>query len=170
MSKIVLIVMDVDGTLTDGKIYMSPQGELFKAFDIKDGCGIHDLLPEAGITPIIITGRSSQIVTNRCKELGIVYCYQGCRDKEVKLIELAEQFRLQADENGVYQEIAYVGDDVIDIPCMRHCGIIGCPADAAVEVRNIAQFVSEKKAGEGAVREFIEWLINSSLYENGDKL
>lgn len=159
MSKIRLLIMDVDGTLTDGKIYMSDQGELVKAFDIKDGSGIHDLLPQAGIIPAIITGRKSKIVENRCQELGISHCYQGCRDKAAKLAELAEALGIRKDERGVYPEIAYVGDDIIDLPCMRLCGIVGCPADAANEVKDIADFVSPRKGGDGAVREFIEWLL-----------
>lgn len=158
-----LLVMDVDGTLTDGKIYMSAQGELFKAFDIKDGYGIHDLLPKAGIIPVIITGRQSQIVENRCRELGIEYVYQGCGDKAAKLDELAEQFGLLPDENGVYHEIAYMGDDVNDIPCMVRCAFAGCPADAAGEVRKIATFVSTKRGGNGAAREFIEILLKEEV-------
>lgn len=165
MEEIRLFVMDVDGTLTDGKIYMSANGELFKAFDIKDGYAIHDLLPKMNITPVIITGRKSQIVENRRRELGIEHCYQGCRDKEAKLLELAEQMGLQADENGIYQEIAYAGDDIIDLPCMRRCGVIGCPADAVEKVKRIATFVSSKPGGNGAVREFIEWMI--SVYMGG---
>ncbi len=159
MSKVKLLVMDVDGTLTDGKIYMSAQGEMFKAFDIKDGCGIHDLLPQAGIVPVIITGRESQIVINRCQELGIQHVYQGCRDKAAKLTDLAEGFGLSPDERGVYQEIAYIGDDLIDLPCMARCGVVGCPADAVEEVKRAASFVSSKNGGDGAVRDFIEWLI-----------
>lgn len=158
MSKIRLLVMDVDGTLTDGKIYMSNHGELFKVFDIKDGCGIHDMLPQAGITPAIITGRESRIVENRCRELGIKHVYQGCRDKAAKLREIAELFGLVPDGNGIYREIAYMGDDVIDLPCMKICGIAGCPADAFGEIREIAAFVSAKTGGNGAVREFIEWM------------
>lgn len=163
MSRIKLLVMDVDGTLTDGKIYMSANGELFKAFDIKDGCGIHDLLPRAGIVPVIITARESKIVENRCRELGVTHCYQSCRDKVAKLIKIANQFGLSTDENGVYQEIAYAGDDIIDLPCMRRCGVVGCPADAADEVKRVSQFVSSRKGGEGAVREFIEWI---GLFDN----
>lgn len=159
MSAIKLLMMDVDGTLTDGKIYMSAQGELFKVFDIKDGCGIHDLLPKAGIVPVVITARKSAIVENRCRELGIEHCYQGSRDKAAKLKEIAEQFGLSPDENGIYQEVAYAGDDIIDIPCMRLCGTVGCPADAAEEVKKIASFVSTKRGGDGAVREFIEWIL-----------
>lgn len=161
MRKIKLLVMDVDGTLTDGKIYMSANGEQFKAFDIKDGCGIHDLLPRAGIVPVVITARQSAIVSNRCRELGIVHYYQGCHNKEEKLIGLANEFGLRPDANGVYQEIAYMGDDIIDLPCMRRCGAAGCPADAVMEVKKNAHYISAKIGGDGAVREFIEWLLNA---------
>lgn len=150
--------MDVDGTLTDGRIYMTADGELIKAFNIKDGLGIHELLPKAGIIPVVITGRESKIVENRCRELGISHCYQGCRNKEEKLIELAGRMDLRADQNGIYREIAYIGDDVNDLPCMKRCAMIGCPADAAAEIKKIAQFVSSRNGGHGAVREFIEWL------------
>ena len=153
--------MDVDGTLTDGKIYMSADGEMFKAFDVKDGCGIHDILPQAQIEPVIITARKSKIVENRCRELGITQCYQGCRDKTEKIVDIAGQFGLSADESGVYQEIAYVGDDIIDLPCMSICGIVGCPADAVQEVKEIANYVSMQNGGSGAVRDFIEWIVHS---------
>ena len=153
------LIIDVDGTLTDGKIYMSSQGELIKAFNIKDGCGIKDVLPKAEIIPIIFTGRISKIVDNRCHELGIVHCYQGCSDKTAKLREIAATFGLRADENGIYHEIAYIGDDINDLSCMRLCGLVGCPADAVREVRDLADFVSKRMGGEGAVREFIEWMI-----------
>ena len=154
------LAMDVDGTLTDGKIYMSAKGELLKAFDIKDGYGIHDLLPGAGIVPVIITGRESQITANRCRELGIQHLYQGCADKKAKLAELAGELGLEADENGVYKNIAYIGDDLNDLPCMQICGLTGCPADAAEEVKRTAAFVSSKNGGSGAVREFIEWILS----------
>lgn len=160
MSKIKLLVMDIDGTLTDGKIYISANGELFKAFDIKDGCGIHDLLPQAKIVPVIITARKSAIVENRCRELEINYCYQGCRDKAAKLEEVAKLFHLMPNEDGVFLEIAYMGDDIIDVPCMRLCGVVGCPANAATEVKELSQFVSVREGGSGAVREFIEWIIH----------
>lgn len=157
--KIKLLFMDIDGTLTDGKIYMSSQGELFKSFDVKDGFGIHDLLPQAGIVPVILTSRESAIVQNRCRELGIDLCYQGCRNKEAKLIELASEFGLCSDKQGIYWEIAYIGDDIIDLPCMRRCGLVGCPADAVDAVKMLAHYVSTKNGGSGAAREFIEYII-----------
>lgn len=160
MTNIKLLILDIDGTMTDGKIYMSAQGELFKSFNIKDGCGIRELLPRAGIIPVIMTGRDSPIVLNRCKEIGIDHCYQGCKDKEAKLAEIAEQFRLQLDVHRIYQDIAYMGDDLPDLPCMQRCGLVGCPADAVDEVKKVAHYIATKRGGEGAVREFIEWMID----------
>lgn len=153
-----IVVFDVDGTLTDGKIYMGVNGEMMKAFDIKDGCALHDIMPQCGITPVIVTARTSQIVKNRCDELGITYIYQGVRDKVSALREAAAKLGETADENGIYQNIAYMGDDLIDIPVMKKCGIKACPKDAAKQVAEICDFVSDKNGGDGAVREFTEWL------------
>lgn len=145
--------MDVDGTLTDGKIYMSASGELMKAFNVKDGCGIHDILIPAGITPVILTGRQSEIVAMRCKELGIVHIYQGVADKVRKISELFANFSV----------VAYIGDDINDFSCMTAVkaasGIIACPADAAEKIKQIVDFIAPHKGGEGAVRDFIEWIV-----------
>lgn len=152
-SKIKYLVMDVDGTLTDSKIYMSNSGELCKAFNIKDGCGIHDIAMAAGIIPVIITGRKSDIVKNRCHELGITSVFQGVSNKEEKLYEITSDF------SGV----AYIGDDINDLVCMRlvksEGGIIGCPADAVEKVKEVVDFIAEHNGGEGAVRDFIEWIL-----------
>lgn len=147
------LVMDVDGTLTDGKIYMGNNGEVMKAFSIKDGCGIHDILIPKGIVPIIITGRQSQIVENRCREIGISQIYQGISNKVEKLNEIVAELA----------DVAYIGDDINDLIVMNAIkaqgGIIGCPYDAVVQVKQIADFKSEHNGGNGAVREFIEWLV-----------
>jgi 3-deoxy-D-manno-octulosonate 8-phosphate phosphatase (KDO 8-P phosphatase) len=147
------LVMDVDGTLTDGKIYMGNNGEIMKAFDIKDGCGIHDIAIPAGIVPVIITGRSSKILENRCKELGIENLYQGIRNKIEKLLTITTDF----------STVAYIGDDINDLSCMEPVktagGLVGCPADAVKKVVDIADFVSTRNGGNGAVREFIEWVL-----------
>lgn len=152
--KIRYLVMDVDGTLTDGKIYVGNSGEVFKAFDIKDGCGIHDILIPRGIIPVIITGRSSEILEKRCKELGITQLYQGVSDKLGKLLEVIKEENLS--------QTAYIGDDINDLSCMheikRAGGIIGCPADAVSEVKDVSDFISNRSGGNGAVREFIEWI------------
>lgn len=158
------LVMDVDGTLTDGKIYMGDNGELFKAFDIKDGCGIKDILPQYGIIPVIITARSSRILENRCKELAITECHQGIREKLLKLEEILAMYSSEEGKNYTLGNVAYIGDDILDLKCMEPVkqsgGIIGCPLDAVSSVVNIANFISEKKGGEGAVRDFIEYLIS----------
>lgn len=150
-----LLIMDVDGTLTDGKIYMGNNGEVMKAFDIKDGYAIHNILPLYGIIPVIITARQSDIVLNRCKELGIDHCYQGVSNKKQKLIELMAEFDCKIEN------IAYIGDDLIDLECMQMCGIRGCPADAVEEVKSVCNFISTKNGGNGAVREFIEWIVKT---------
>ena len=148
-----LFVMDVDGTLTDGRINMGPDGELFKSFNIKDGYGINEMLPAHGIVPAIITGRTSQIVANRARELHITELYQGKHDKLDTLRALMAKYECSREN------VAYIGDDILDIVCMRECGVVGCPADACPEVKELAQFVSSLKGGEGAVREFVEYVI-----------
>lgn len=156
MSKTKFLVLDVDGTLTDGKIYMGQDGELAKAFDIKDGCGILLELPRFGIIPVIITARESRILKNRCAELNIQELHQGVKDKLSKLREIVSKY--ETDLSAV----AYAGDDLPDIPCMEAVkqsgGAVLCPADAIPEIRALADFVSGCRAGEGAVRDMIRYL------------
>ena len=161
MKNIKILVMDVDGTLTDGKIYMGPCGEVFKRFDIKDGYGIGILLKKYEIIPAIITGRSSNIVLNRCKELGIKEIHQDCMDKKTKLLDLASKYGLQINSSGVLQGCAYIGDDLIDLPCMQISEFSGCPSDATREIKEVSDYICEAKGGEGAVREFINWVISN---------
>jgi len=149
-----LLVIDVDGTLTDSKIYLGENGEIMKVFNVKDGCAIHDILPEHGIIPIIITGRKSKIVENRAHELGVELVFQGIKDKLALLKNLVT-------ENGVtFEEIAYIGDDISDLECIKVCGISGCPADAVDDIKNKVNYTCRNKGGEGAVREFVEWILN----------
>lgn len=183
--KIKILVIDIDGTLTDGKIYIGNSGEILKAFNIKDGYGIGNILPSVNIIPVIMTGRISQIVKNRCKELGITEIYQGVLDKAQKLDEIIEKLNkdiegckssvlggVMSNNQGVeaehiaitYEAIAYIGDDLNDFECMKKIkdtrGLIGCPRDAAEKIKELADFVSEKNGGDGAVREFIEWIAD----------
>ena len=157
MYNIKYLVMDVDGTLTDGKIYMGNQGEVFKAFNIKDGCGINDVLRQKGIEPIIITGREAEIVLNRCKELKITRVYQGIHNKLNKLYEITDKLNT----------VAYIGDDINDLSCMipikEAGGLVGCPKDAANQVLAISDYVAEHNGGDGAVRDFIEWIVRSEV-------
>lgn len=157
-NKIKYFVMDVDGTLTDGKIYMGMRGEQFKVFNIKDGYAINKMLPLNGITPVIITGRNSKITENRCMELGIKELHQEVANKEEVLRRLLQR------DCAEFSQVAYIGDDLNDLSCMeiikRNGGITGCPADAVPEVKNICDFISLHKGGEGAVRDFIEYLTD----------
>lgn len=153
MTRIKLFAMDVDGTMTDGKIYMGESGELMKAFDIHDGYGIHEMLPSHGIRTAIITGRESQIVTNRARELEVDYVLQGIRDKASAITRLQKELGIGKDET------AYMGDDIMDLAAMSRCGLSGCPADSVREVRNHCDYVSPLAGGKGAVRDFIEWLL-----------
>ncbi len=162
MDKIKLLIMDVDGTLTDGKVYIASTGELFKAFDVKDGLAIKELLPEYSIIPVIITGRTSSILQKRCQELNIQLLLQGISDKRNALESLLQDFRKKRREILI-SEIAYIGDDINDFDCMQYIknagGIIGCPNDAVLKIKDIADYISSKNGGDGAVREFVEWIL-----------
>lgn len=142
------LAMDVDGTLTDGKIYMGQDGELFKAFDIKDGCGIKDILPTLGIIPIIITARDSKIVENRCKELGITELHQGCRAKLEKLKEILRKYGRQDDKVYTLSNVAYIGDDILDMQCIEpikeNGGLTASPADAMDEVMSVVDLFAKE--------------------------
>lgn len=149
--------MDVDGTLTDGKIYMTESGENLKVFNVKDGYGIRNILCKAGIEPIIITGRNSVINFKRCQDLDIQEIYQGVEHK-MDIINL-----ICLKKNCSFTNIAYIGDDLNDFECMdtinSYGGKIGCPADAAQQIIDISDFVSIHNGGDGAVRDFIDWII-----------
>lgn len=148
--KIKMLVMDVDGTLTDGHIYVSAEGEAMKAFHVQDGYAIAHILPELGIVPVIITGRSSKIVERRAAELKVQHLHQGVGDKLSKLKEVANHL-------GVcVEQIAYIGDDLNDLECIRYCGYTACPADAVPEVLAAVNYICKRNGGRGAVREFID--------------
>ncbi|MBR6152378.1 MAG: 3-deoxy-D-manno-octulosonate 8-phosphate phosphatase [Lachnospiraceae bacterium] len=147
------IVMDVDGTLTDGKIYLGQNGEICKVFDVKDGYGIRNIAPKAGLIPVIITGRNSDIVANRCHELEVKEVYQGVIDKTEILCSITSELK----------SVAFIGDDINDLACMKMVkeagGKIGCPANAVSAIKEIADFISVYNGGNGAVRDFIEWTL-----------
>ncbi|HHW11597.1 MAG TPA: HAD-IIIA family hydrolase [Firmicutes bacterium] len=149
-----MLIMDVDGTLTDGKIYIGPQGEVFKAFNTKDGLGIK-LLMDKGIIPVIITGRNSQIVLKRAEELGIEEIYQGVEDKLDIYRLLLEKYKLDPEE------VAFIGDDLNDLPLLKMVGLSFCVADAVEAVREKVDYVTRLKGGEGAVREVIDLILGS---------
>lgn len=148
--KIKLLGMDVDGTLTDGKIYIGLDGEVMKAFNVKDGYGIVKFIREGGV-PAVITGRKSKIVEQRCRELGITELYQGVSDKLACLKKLSEKYMIN------YEEIAFIGDDLSDIECLKVAKLSACPADAVQILCSSVDYVCKCAGGHGAVREFIDW-------------
>lgn len=152
--KIKVLVMDIDGTLTDGKIHISDEGEVFKSFNVKDGYGIANLY-KIDILPVIITGRKSKIVEYRAKELNIKEIYQGVHNKVDKLKYICEKYKISL------KEVAYIGDDINDLECINICGISACPNDAVEEVLDSVDYICKKNGGEGAVREFINFISNN---------
>ncbi len=148
-----LFVMDVDGTLTDGGIYIGAGGEMMKAFHVRDGYAIVHMLPELGIVPVIITGRESEIVRRRAAELHITELHQGIGDKLTLLREIARRYQVTAEQ------VAYIGDDLNDLECMNWCGFSACPGDACPAVKAAVHYVSPLPGGRGAVRDVIEKLM-----------
>ena len=151
--KIKMLIMDVDGTLTDGRLYIGDNGEVMKAFDVRDGYAIAHFLPEAGIIPVIMTNRQSGIVERRAKELKVTELYQGVVSKAEAINTLMEKHGLTPEE------IAYIGDDLADLECMKLCGYTACPQDACEEIKEVSDYVCSHDGGRGAVREFIEILM-----------
>ena len=147
-----LIVLDVDGCLTDGRIIYGESGEEFKAFDVKDGLAIASWI-RLGRRAAIITGRRSKIVQRRAEELGIDYLYQGVREKEKKLRELLEELGLRGDQ------VAAIGDDFNDWGMLRLSGLSFAPADAAAKIRDMVDVPLRQAGGRGAVREMIDTLL-----------
>ena len=162
VASIRFLVMDMDGTLTDGRIYFGPEGEALKAFDVKDGYAIKCMLPEMGVVPVVITARESKMVELRCEELGVKELHQGAFDKLSTLIAILESYSERDSCGYTLGNVAYIGDDILDLQCMRPVkdadGIVGCPSNAVREVSEIADFQCLAEGGRGAVREFIDYL------------
>ena len=152
-----LLVMDVDGTLTDGKIYIGSKGEEFKSFNVKDGYAINEMLHKNGIKTAIITGRESEIVNIRARELSIDCVYQNVSDKVETLKQIVELYGISIEE------VAYIGDDLNDFEAMKKCGITGCPADAVDEIKDISDYTSKFNGGDGAIRDFVDWILKNKV-------
>lgn len=153
-TKISLLALDVDGVLTDGRIYYGNEGEELKAFNIKDGLGIK-MLQRAGISVAIITGRQSNIVNRRASELGISHVIQGREDKHTALIELCERSGITLSECG------YMGDDLPDLKAIVCAGLGLTVADASSAVADAADWRSALPGGHGAVREACEFILKA---------
>ena len=148
-----LIVLDVDGCMTDGKIVYSASGDELKAFNVKDGFAIVNWI-RLGRQAAIITGRESAIVARRAEELGIKHLYQGVKNKMERLEKLCAQLGI------AMRNVAMIGDDLNDYRALQACGLSFVPADAHHRVIEIADVVLSRKGGDGAVREMIELLIH----------
>lgn len=153
-AKIRLLICDVDGVLTDGGLFFGDDGQEYKAFNSKDGHGMK-MLQNSGVDIAIITGRTSNVVTLRMKNLGIEHLYQGQHDKRHAFQELLETFQLSAEE------VAYVGDDVVDLPVMSKVGLAITVADGHEFVKQHAHWCTQNSGGKGAVREVCELLMKA---------
>ena len=155
MKDIKFLVLDVDGTLTDGKIYVHDKDNSFKAFNVKDGFALVNWLKLGGEVAIL-TGKKSNIVERRAKELGIKYIIQGSKNKKQDLKNLLKEL------NITFENVAYMGDDLNDLGVMKSVGFSACPKDSVQEVLEIANFISSKNGGDGAVREFLEHIMKKN--------
>jgi 3-deoxy-D-manno-octulosonate 8-phosphate phosphatase (KDO 8-P phosphatase) len=149
-----LLVLDVDGVLTDGKLYLSDSGEEIKAFNTLDGHGLK-MLRASGVDVAIITGRKSRLVEIRAGNLGIAHLYQGVEDKLSAFRELIGKLGLQP------QQVAFMGDDLVDLPAMRRAGLALTVPAAPALVKQNAHYVSERSGGDGAVREVCELIMQA---------
>ena len=149
-----LLVLDVDGVLTDGRLYFGNSGEELKAFNIHDGLGIK-LLQDNGVSVAIITGRQSELVKRRAENLGIRHVIQGREDKLIALDELRDRLKLD------YARIAYMGDDLPDLPAIRQAALGMTVANANAFVAKHADWQSSACGGEGAVREACEMILHA---------
>jgi 3-deoxy-D-manno-octulosonate 8-phosphate phosphatase (KDO 8-P phosphatase) len=149
-----LLMLDVDGVLTDGKIIIDDQGFESKHFDVKDGHGLK-MLMRYGIGVALITGRRSSVVEHRARDLGIQEVHQGVWNKVEILDEILRKMNLCPEQT------AYVGDDIVDIPIMRRVGFAAAVRDAAEDTKTVAHYVTKKRGGRGAVREVCEIILKA---------
>ena len=148
-----MLFIDVDGTLTDGKLYYGINGDEYKAFNVKDGLGIKKI-SSYGVKIVIITGRHSEALLKRIEELEVFDFYQSVKNKETLLKSLIKKYNIE------FKHTAYIGDDENDYFAMKQCGFKACPKDAIKKIINISDYVSDKKGGDGAVREIIEYILS----------
>jgi 3-deoxy-D-manno-octulosonate 8-phosphate phosphatase (KDO 8-P phosphatase) len=154
IKRIKLLILDVDGVLTDGKIIIDDLGNETKNFDVRDGHGLR-LLMKYGIDVIILTGRSSEVVEYRAKELGINEVYQNAKNK----VEILEEILRRRNTDGKY--VAYMGDDIVDIPLFKKVGFSVVVADAMFYTKESVDYITEKSGGRGAVREICEIILQA---------
>jgi len=149
-----LLILDVDGVLTDGSIILDNEGNEFKAFHVRDGHGLK-MLSRTGIQIALITGRHSKVVERRAHELGITEVYQKCFKKIVAYEQLLQKFKVTDSE------VAYIGDDIVDLPVLKKVGLPVAVADAVDETKDVAQFITQNRGGRGAVREVCDLILRA---------
>lgn len=149
------IIIDVDGTLTDGGIYYDGLGNELKKFCTKDAAGIF-AARAIGINVVVLTGRECAATTRRLTELGVKDLYQNVKDKTTWMKEWMNKNAISKDDVG------YIGDDLNDLETMKFCGFVGCPFDACYEVKQMADYVSNVTGGHGAARDVIEWYLKDN--------
>lgn len=149
------LVIDVDGTMTDAGIYYDENGNEIKKFCTKDAAGFF-AAHQVGIKIMVLTGRECKATTRRMTEMKVEYLCQNVKDKVSYLKKFMQENLISKEEIG------YIGDDLNDLLPMKHCGFVGCPADACIEVKNIADYISVVNGGYGAVRDVIEHLLKES--------
>ena len=154
IKKIRLAILDVDGVLTDGRLYYGANGEELKVFNTQDGHGIK-MLAESGITVAIISGRSSKALRKRAADLGVVHLMMGVGDKAQAYQKLLKKLQLPTDV------VASIGDDVVDLPILLHCGFSVAVPDAPEAVTSRVDFVTSRAGGAGAVREFCDVIMHA---------
>lgn len=152
--RIELAIFDVDGVLTDGRLILGDDGGEYKCFHVRDGLGLV-MLREAGIQVAVISARQSKVTAERMAALGIEYVYQGTQDKAKTFAELLQRLELEP------QQVAYTGDDVIDLPVLNQAGLAAAVADAHALVREQADFVTTSAGGRGGVREVCELILTA---------
>ncbi len=151
-ARVRVLVLDVDGVLTDGRLYYGPRGEALKVFHVRDGAGLKQLAA-AGVSVAVISGRRSPMTRLRCRELGIRHVMQGVADKAAALRRLCARLRVDP------AECACIGDDSPDVPMMRLAGLAFAVADAHAEARQAAHVITAQPGGRGAVREVCDHLL-----------
>lgn len=154
LADIQLLLLDVDGVLTDGGLIYSDSGEQIKKFNARDGLGIK-LLMRSGIDVGIISGLSSNALKHRCKKLGITLLFSGIGNKADALEEIASKTGIS------FKNMAFVGDDLIDLPAIKRVGVSFCVSDACEEVKKHCDVITRKKGGKGAVREVCETILKA---------
>ena len=150
--KIKTFIFDVDGVLTDGKVLVTTEGEMYRALDTKDGYSMKYAMMK-GFKIAIISGGTNEGIRNRFQALGVKDIYLGAHEKSAAYDELVNNYKLKPDE------ILYIGDDIPDIPLIKKVGVSCCPSDAVTDVKSVVDYVSHKKGGEGCVREIIEQVL-----------